>query len=99
MALRRTRVGPFGLEQARTLEQLAELDDPVELALPAAVRVALPARDVDEDQVRELSFGRSLSAAGLSGTYGAFGPDGDVVALLAESEGLARPVLVFRPAG
>src|SRR6201999_2893651 len=28
-ALRRTRVGPFGLEDARTLEQLAELADPV----------------------------------------------------------------------
>ena len=45
-ALRRTRVGPFGIEQACTLEHLATLADPVTLALVAAVRAAMPVRDI-----------------------------------------------------
>jgi tRNA pseudouridine55 synthase len=98
-ALRRTRVGPFDLGQARTLEQLAELDDPVLLPLPAAVAASMPVRHVDADQARELSFGRALSVAGIAGTYGAIGPDGAVLALLAEEADRARPVVVFAPAG
>jgi tRNA pseudouridine55 synthase len=98
-ALRRTRVGPFELAAARTLDELAELDDPVTLPLAAAARAALPGREVSADEARELSFGRALAPAGIGGTYGAFAPDGRVVALLAESDGRARPVLVFTPAG
>jgi tRNA pseudouridine55 synthase len=98
-ALRRTRVGPFRLDQARTLEELAELDDPVTVSLAQAVRAALPVRDVAAEECRELSFGRRISGAGISGTYGAIGPDGTVVALLAEQDGRARPVLVFTPFG
>jgi tRNA pseudouridine55 synthase len=98
-ALRRTRVGPFELAAARTLDELAGLDDPVTLPLAAAARAALPGREVSADEARELSFGRALAPAGIGGTYGAFAPDGRVVALLAESDGRARPVLVFTPAG
>jgi len=98
-ALRRTRVGPFELTAARTLEQLAELPDPVTLPLAAAVRQAMPVRDIDAEQARELSFGRSLAAQGIEGTYGALAPDGSVVALLREEDGRACPVLVFAAAG
>jgi tRNA pseudouridine55 synthase len=98
-ALRRTRVGPFELEHARTLEELATLDDPVTLPLPDAVRLALPVREITEDEARELSFGRPLAAAGLRGTSAAISPNGVVVALLREEDGPARPVLVFAPAG
>ncbi|MGH8963190.1 MAG: tRNA pseudouridine(55) synthase TruB [Jatrophihabitantaceae bacterium] len=98
-ALRRTRVGPFGLEVAKTLDELAALDDPVTLPLADAVRTAMPARDVSEDEARALSFGRSLEPTGVMGTHGAFTADGTVIALLAESDGRARPVLVFTPAG
>lgn len=97
--LRRTRVGPFGLEHARTLEELAALDDPVTLPLPDAVRLALSVREITEDEARELSFGRSLPAAGLAGTSAAITSAGTVVALLREEDGSARPVLVFTPAG
>jgi len=98
-ALRRTRVGPFTLEQARPLDVLAEMDDPVTLPLPAAVRASLPGRDISDADGIALSFGKSLDAVGIDGTYGAFTSDGDVVALLSEGDGKARPVLVFRPAG
>jgi tRNA pseudouridine55 synthase len=99
VALRRTRVGPFTLEQARTLVELGELDEPVTLPLPEAVRAALQVRIVGEHDARALSNGRSIDAIGLAGVYGAFAPDGTVVALLQERDGAARPVLVFTPAG
>jgi tRNA pseudouridine55 synthase len=97
--LRRTRVGPFTVEDARTLEELAALSDPVTLPLPEAVRAAMPIRAVGVDEARELSFGRTLCPAGIAGTHAAIGSDGTVIALLSESEGRARPVLVFTPAG
>ena len=97
--LRRTRVGPFTLDHAHTLAELAELSDPVTLPLSDAVRTALPVREVSADEARVLSFGRSLEAAGISGTYGAFTNDGTVVALLNEKDNKARPVLVFTAAG
>lgn len=98
-ALRRTRVGPFTLDQARTLDELAALDDPVTLPLAQAVATAMPVRHVDEAQARALSFGKALEPAGIEGTYAAVGPDETVAALLREDEGRARPVLVFHAAG
>jgi tRNA pseudouridine55 synthase len=98
-ALRRTRVGPFTLAQARTLDELAELADPVTLPLPDAVRLAMPVRDIDAAEARELSFGRTLAARGVAGTHAALAPDGTVAALLVEDGERARPVLVFSAAG
>jgi tRNA pseudouridine55 synthase len=98
-ALRRTRVGPFALDTARTLDQLAALDDPVTVPLAEAVRTALPARELETAEVRELSFGRPLEPRGIVGVHGAFAPDGTVIALLQETGDAARPVLVFAAAG
>jgi tRNA pseudouridine55 synthase len=98
-ALRRTKVGPFGLEHARTLDELATLEDPIALQLPAAIAVAMPVRHVTEDETRELSFGRFIGTCGIEGTYGAIAPSGEAVALLEETAGRARPVLGFTPAG
>jgi tRNA pseudouridine55 synthase len=99
VALRRTRVGPFTLADARTLDELAELSDPVTLPLAQAVRTAMPVRTVDDDEARALSYGKALAPCGIAGTYGALTGDGRVVALLSEDETSARPVLVFAPAG
>jgi tRNA pseudouridine55 synthase len=98
-ALRRTRVGPFTLAEALTLEQLAELADPVAVPLDAAVAAAFPRRDVDPAVAARLAHGGRLEPAGIAGPYGAFDPDGRVVALVEESAGSARPLVVFRPAG
>jgi tRNA pseudouridine55 synthase len=98
-ALRRTRVGPFTIDEARTLDALADLDDPVTLPLAAAVRAAMHVRAVSEEQVRDLSYGKTIAAAGIPGVHGAFAPDGTVVALLEERDGAARPLVVFTPAG
>jgi tRNA pseudouridine55 synthase len=98
VALRRTRVGPFGLEGARTLDELA--DEPtLTLSLQDAVAAAMPRRDIDAPAAEALSHGRRLPAAGIAGVYGAFGPDGRVIALLTERDGEARPVVVLAPAG
>jgi tRNA pseudouridine55 synthase len=98
-ALRRTRVGPFGLDVARTLEQLAELADPVTVPLADAVRPAMPARALTVDEATALSYGKALTPVGIVGTYGAFAPDGTVTALVVEDDERARPVLVFTAAG
>ena len=97
--LRRTRVGPFTLAQAHTLDALAELDDPVTLPLAEAVRAAMPVRQIDEDEARALSYGKSIDAKAIAGTHAAIAPDGTVAALLVEDGGRARPVLVFAAAG
>jgi tRNA pseudouridine55 synthase len=99
VALRRTRVGPFGLEQARTLDDLASLDDPVGLSLEAAVRASMPVRAIDAAEARTLSYGRGLPAVGISGIHGAIDSEGTVAALLREDGDSARPVIVFAAAG
>jgi tRNA pseudouridine55 synthase len=97
-ALRRTRVGPFTLAGAVTLEELAERADPVPVPLDAAVAAAFPRRDLDAAAAARLAHGGRLEPAGLPGPYGAFDPAGAVVALVAEADGVARPLVVFRPA-
>lgn len=96
-ALRRTRVGPFHLAQAATIDELAALPDPVTIPLADALGSTMPSRVVTADEARALGFGRSIPAAGVAGTYGALDPAGEAIALLEESGGDARPVLVFRP--
>lgn len=97
-ALRRTRVGPYGLEGARTVDELAAAPT-VSAGLNEVVMGAFPHRAVDTQQAWALAHGGSLSAIGLAGTHAAVGPDGQAVALLAERDGQARPILVLRPAG
>lgn len=98
-ALRRTRVGPFTIDQAHTLDELAALDDPVTLPLAAAVRAAMPVREIDADEARALSFGKSLAGTGQAQTHAAIAPDGSVAALLVEQDDRAKPVVVFTAAG
>lgn len=96
-ALRRTRVGPFGLEVARTLEQAAEELGMVRL--DTAVAAAFPRRELTEDEAVALSYGKKLAPSGRDGTQGAFAPDGRCIALLEDRDGVARPTVVFAPAG
>jgi tRNA pseudouridine55 synthase len=58
--LRRTRVGGYGLEQAKTLEQLAERFEVMPLA--AAAAAAFPRRDLSADEARRLAHGARLPA-------------------------------------
>jgi tRNA pseudouridine55 synthase len=99
-ALRRTRVGPYSLDAAATLvdlEERAGRGEPLGTPLSAAVETAFPRRDVDADQARVLGHGGRLAVAGIAGTYGVFGPDGEVIALVTEHAGAARPEVVLNP--
>jgi tRNA pseudouridine55 synthase len=98
-ALRRTRVGPFDEVDAFTLDHLALQVEPVTIPLSEAVRTSMPAREISEDEARALSYGQTIEVAGIAGTYGAFAPDGAVIALLIDADGAARPEVVFAPAG
>jgi tRNA pseudouridine55 synthase len=97
-ALRRTRVGPFGLDVARTLDELAS-EPRLWAELDEVVATAFGHRAVDAQQVRVLGHGGSLPAVGLPGTHAAIDPQGHAIALLTERDGQGRPVLVLRPAG
>ncbi|GAB3157535.1 tRNA pseudouridine(55) synthase TruB [Myceligenerans halotolerans] len=103
-ALRRTRVGSYGLDTARTLDAMeAQADQDGTLAtlpLADAARGVLPVRDVDEAEARALGFGQWIAPSGRSGVLAAIGPSGDLVALVEDTrrkgEDLAKPVLVTR---
>ena len=95
--LRRTRVGGYGLEAAKTLEQLAERFEVMPLAQAAAS--AFPRRDLSADEARRLAHGGRLAPGPHAETKdrptAAYAPDGTLVALLAEQDGQARPLVVF----
>jgi tRNA pseudouridine55 synthase len=97
--LRRTRVGGYGLEAARTLEQLAGRFEVTPLAEAAAA--AFPRRDLSADEARRLAHGARLAASTTAAaeTTGqptaAYAPDGTLIALLTDQDGQARPLVVF----
>jgi tRNA pseudouridine55 synthase len=96
-ALRRTRVGPFTLSDARTLEQLAESLDV--MALDDAVSASFPRRELTAEDALALSYGKKLDVTGAPGVHGAFDPDGRCIALVEDRAGVCRPTVVFAPAG
>jgi tRNA pseudouridine55 synthase len=92
-ALRRTRVGGFGIEESATLEALeAEL---AVVPLAAAVRSAFPAVAVTEEQARRIAHGQRLALDLAASPAGIFAPDGTVVALVEQRDGVAQPLCVF----
>jgi tRNA pseudouridine(55) synthase len=92
--LRRTRVGPYDLGMARTLERLAETFEV--LPMGEAVSAAFPRRDVSADDARKVAHGGRLPAAGLGpGPIGVYAPDGTLLALVEETGTVARPLAVF----
>ncbi|MDT3400202.1 tRNA pseudouridine(55) synthase TruB [Streptomyces sp. B1866] len=107
-ALRRTRVGPYGLAEAVTLAELAGPDPaPPAPAPAAAARVlpigaaaaaAFPRWDVDERQARLLGNGVRIGMPSPSpggGPVAVFGPEERLVALVEEADGRARSLAVF----
>ncbi|MDI2132461.1 tRNA pseudouridine(55) synthase TruB [Yinghuangia seranimata] len=92
--LRRTAVGPYTLDAARTLEQLEESFSVLPIADAAAA--AFPRRDVTEDEARLVAHGGRLKAEGAApGPVAVFGPDGTFLALVEETGGQAKPIAVF----
>ena len=93
-ALRRTRVGPYGIGLARTLEQLEDSLDILPIGEAAAA--AFPRWDVDAEQAVLLSHGRRLAAPGLGvGATAVFGPDDRFLALVEEKDGESKILANF----
>jgi tRNA pseudouridine55 synthase len=102
-ALRRTRVGGYGLDVARSLDELAGLpvDAPIDVvSLADSARATFPVRHLTGDEARALSYGQSIGV--VEGeppvTVAGIDPAGELVALLEERGGKVRPALVFAPA-
>jgi tRNA pseudouridine55 synthase len=96
-ALRRTRVGGFGLDQARTLDDLAE-DPQLSYSLDEACLRSFARRDLTDAETEDARHGRPLAAAGIDGVYAATAPDGRVIALLTDRVNRTKSVVVLRPA-
>lgn len=102
-ALRRIRVGPYRLDGARTLDELAENFDLIPLTLAAAA--AFPSVHLNTEEARLVSHGARLRISELEraferpvpGPVAAFGPDGTFIALMAAAEGKIQPITVFVP--
>ena len=97
IALRRTRVGGYGLDHARTLDDLAE-NPTLSYPLDEACLLAFARRDITEEQAVDAGHGRPLPAAGIDGVYAATDPGGRVFALLEDKGERTRSVVVIRPA-
>jgi tRNA pseudouridine55 synthase len=96
-ALRRTRVGPYSLDGALTLEEAA--DGFAVLPIADAARAAFPARELTDAEARRLAHGHRLDATGTGpDPVAAFAPDGHLVALVTDTGPTARPLVVLSPA-
>ena len=94
IALRRTRVGPYEASQARTLDELATGLAVIPLA--AAARAAFPWRELTQEEALALAHGARLEPGGTgSAPVAAFAPDGSLVALIEDADGVARSLAVF----
>jgi len=96
-ALRRTRVGRFGLDQARSLDELAERPQ-LSFTLDEACLQMFPRRDLAAEEADAAANGRALTAAGIDGVYAAQDAGGRVIALLRDDGPRTKSVVVIRPA-
>ncbi|AOS62661.1 tRNA pseudouridine55 synthase [Actinoalloteichus hymeniacidonis] len=97
-ALRRTRVGPFGIGNAKTLATL-ETKPELTLGLSDAVAAAFPRRDLDHAEASTLAHGGRVPNAGIEGAYGAFDDAGKLIALVSEKTGRPVSLVMFAAAG
>jgi tRNA pseudouridine55 synthase len=104
-ALRRLRVGPFEVSDALMLsenpQELPHVDDLTGrlLALGAVAAKVLPVRVLSESDVRAVGFGQALSPGeGGDRPVAGVNAQGDLVAVLTDRGGMARPLTVFGPA-
>ncbi|MGZ8598716.1 MAG: tRNA pseudouridine(55) synthase TruB [Actinomycetota bacterium] len=87
--LRRTRIGPYRVEDAVP-------PDAVRAPAPVEAAVAhLPRVDLSEAEATAASHGRILAPAGIEGPYGAFDPAGRLVGIYRDEGSKARPEVIL----
>ncbi|MFI8075752.1 tRNA pseudouridine(55) synthase TruB [Streptomyces sp. NPDC086033] len=95
-ALRRTRVGPYKLDSARTLDQLQQ--ELTVMPIAEAAAAAFPRWDVDGRRAKLLTNGVRLDMPDEytgAGTVAVFDPEGRFLALVEEQKGKAKSLAVF----
>ncbi|MFF3486461.1 tRNA pseudouridine(55) synthase TruB [Streptomyces sp. NPDC002701] len=95
-ALRRTRVGPYKLDAARTLDQLQE--ELTVMPVAEAATSAFPRWNVDTKRAQLLTNGVRLEMPEEytgAGAVGVFDPEGRFLALVEEQKGKAKSLAVF----
>lgn len=98
-ALRRTAVGDLTLAEAATLAELEErAPDVIGLPMADAARRAFRQRTATVEEARVLSHGGPLEPVGIDGPYAVFNEAGEVLAIVSESSGRAKPEMVLAPA-
>jgi len=94
-ALRRTRVGGFSIEEAMTLEELAERETPITHSTLDTVKRLMPIRQVSAEEAAVVGHGGRLPATDLAPRYAVVGPDETVLAIMVEQGPIARPEVVL----
>ncbi len=95
--LRRTSVGPFGLDETHTLDQLAE--ELRLLPIDVTARRCFPSYDLGQEQARDVGFGRKLEVTlPATGPVAVFAPDGSFLALYQQDGPFAKAIAVFTSA-
>jgi tRNA pseudouridine55 synthase len=95
-ALRRTRVGPYKLDAAKTLDQLQE--ELTVMPIAEAAAAAFPRWEVDPRRARLLVNGVRLEMPdeyGGAGPVAVFDPEGRFLALVEQHKGKAKSLAVF----
>jgi tRNA pseudouridine55 synthase len=92
-ALRRTRSGSYRIDAARTLEELEAGFTVTPLA--DAVAGSFARIDVSDEEAIRIGHGQRLVLDVPSSPAGVFAPDGSIVALVENREGVAQPLCVF----
>jgi tRNA pseudouridine55 synthase len=101
-ALRRTRVGRFGIEDAHPFDELVargDRDEPLPvIPMGAAAAAQFPVRPISVDEALDLRHGKRLTAGALHPALSAaITTDGVLVAMLVETGPLAKSRVVFPP--
>jgi tRNA pseudouridine55 synthase len=96
-SLRRSRVAGFELDRAVTLQQLKS-GEFTTLDLADVARATFPVREIALDEKLELSFGRTLSANTDDQIYAGISAANELIALLQNVDGKAKPIAVFAAA-
>lgn len=93
IALRRTRIGPFEVANAGSLDEPADL-------LPVERAVAhLPKLVLDENEASAAANGRPLGPASINGPYGVYAPDGRLIGMYRDQGAKAVPEMILAPVG
>jgi tRNA pseudouridine55 synthase len=96
-ALRRTRVAGFGIDNAVSLAALKSGGFST-LDLADVSRSTFPVREISLDEKLELSFGRTLAPNTADGIHAGISTANELIALLSNVDGKAKPIAVFAAA-